>query len=354
MPNIFLSDQPIKIIDRTLPEMIYSKDTVKRLDIISMCWFLKELGVHTIEINRQVVEKMHVLPKGLDFLYRISADEKVDPLILQRVNGFIITRRELYKTGWLEFLAERNPDITLEIRIEELTRVKKLKRLLQKGWLKDIKTIRILGMNRFFSSEWVEFLRNVCNDMRIGMDICPENRFSNATAIALEAVEGHFDAVTVSFSGFSRRIYGYAALEEVLTGSEVLLKCGLKTNLKVLPEGCNLFMKMMKLSIPNGKPIIGKDIFKYESGIHADGIEKNPTTYEPFDPGMVGKKRNLAIGKHSGTKAIIRKLKELGIECGIEEANRILELVRKRSIEKNGELLDRDLKEIYKVVYDGY
>ncbi len=68
------------------------------------------------------------------------------------------------------------------------------------------------------------------------------------------------------------------------------------------------YEKITYCKLPNNKPVIGKDVFKYESGVHVAGIQKNPATYEPFKPELVGLERKLALGKHSGKNSIIFKI----------------------------------------------
>ncbi|MDL5503652.1 MAG: isopropylmalate synthase, partial [Candidatus Methanoperedens sp.] len=48
----------------------------------------------------------------------------------------------------------------------------------------------------------------------------------------------------------------------------------------------------------------------HESGIHAAGIIKNPFTYEPYPPEVVGGKRELMIGDSSGLEVIRFKVEE--------------------------------------------
>ena len=50
-----------------------------------------------------------------------------------------------------------------------------------------------------------------------------------------------------------------------------------------------------------------------ESGIHVDGIMKNPANYEAYEPEMVGKETKIVIGKHSGTNSIKIKCREFDI-----------------------------------------
>ena len=66
----------------------------------------------------------------------------------------------------------------------------------------------------------------------------------------------------------------------------------------------------------------------HESGIHTDGILKDPKTYEPYRPEEVGTAREIALGKHSGKSALIYRLSKLGIQLGKEDAGPLLARVK--------------------------
>ena len=66
-------------------------------------------------------------------------------------------------------------------------------------------------------------------------------------------------------------------------------------------------------AIQPNKAIVGGNAFAHESGIHQDGIIKNPLTYEIMTPQSVGLSGSqLTIGKLSGRKGLQGKLHELG------------------------------------------
>ena len=104
-------------------------------------------------------------------------------------------------------------------------------------------------------------------------------------------------------------------------------------------------------AIPIWKAIIGTNVFAHESGIHADGILKNPMNYEAFSPEAVGLERQMIIGKHSGSKALIHKFQdEFGIELDGETAAQLLERVRSAAVELKRPLFDKELMLIYKEI----
>ena len=63
------------------------------------------------------------------------------------------------------------------------------------------------------------------------------------------------------------------------------------------------------------KAVAGNNIFATEAGLHQDGLLKNPLTYTPYDPGMIGgpSEIRLALGKHSGRAGLKSRLSRFGI-----------------------------------------
>jgi 2-isopropylmalate synthase len=71
----------------------------------------------------------------------------------------------------------------------------------------------------------------------------------------------------------------------------------------------------MNFPIALNKPIIGRNAFQHEAGIHQDGLLKNRNTYEIMDPTQLGIPRKMIIlGKHSGRHAIKHRVAQMGIE----------------------------------------
>lgn len=58
-------------------------------------------------------------------------------------------------------------------------------------------------------------------------------------------------------------------------------------DISILRKMRQQYERIVYSKVPNNKPVIGENIFKYESGVHVAGIEKNPITYEPFKPEIV-------------------------------------------------------------------
>jgi len=73
-------------------------------------------------------------------------------------------------------------------------------------------------------------------------------------------------------------------------------------------------------SAPLNKPIVGKNAFAHESGIHQHGVLANKLTYEILTPEAVGiQTNNIVLGKHSGKHAFESHLAEMGYHLEADE-----------------------------------
>ena len=81
---------------------------------------------------------------------------------------------------------------------------------------------------------------------------------------------------------------------------------------------CKHVEKASGLLIPLNYPVVGGNMFTHKSGIHVDGVLKNPQLYEAFDPAKLGMQRKIALGKHSGKASIKHKLDQLGLTASAD------------------------------------
>lgn len=174
-------------------------------------------------------------------------------------------------------------------------------------------------------------------------EIHAHDDFGLATANTLAAVRAGFTWVSTTVCGLGERA-GNAAMEEVAMALTHLygFDTGLET--KGFRDLACLVSRASRRPLPVGKAVIGGSVFTHESGIHADGVIKSPSTYEPFDPTEVGGRRRLVIGKHSGRASLRHALALYGISTSTDDLQPLLDLVRARAAElkrslRPGELL---------------
>lgn len=150
-----------------------------------------------------------------------------------------------------------------------------------------------------------------CTFGRMEAAVHCHNDFGMATANTVTALESGAVWADVTVLGLGERA-GNSRLEEVLAYLTFQKKVR-RYRMCLVPELSRLVAKLSKRSISPSQPIVGSEIFACETGLHLQGLENDPTTYEPFDPGLVGNSRKISIGQKAGRRSVNYRLKRLGL-----------------------------------------
>ena len=142
------------------------------------------------------------------------------------------------------------------------------------------------------------------------------NDLGLATANTLAAVQAGARQVEVTINGLGERA-GNASLEEVVmalrTRPTQFGEAGSRVQTEQITPASRLVSYLTGFAIQPNKAIVGGNAFAHESGIHQDGVIKNPLTYEIMTPQSIGLSGSqLTIGKLSGRRGLQQKLKDLG------------------------------------------
>ena len=169
-----------------------------------------------------------------------------------------------------------------------------------------------------------------------------------AVANSLAAIENGAKRIEGTVNGIGERA-GNTALEEIALALYVRKDhYGIETKLKLEQTKLtsDLISRYAGIRVPRNKAIVGQNAFSHESGIHQDGVLKNPETYEIMTPQLVGISKNeLPLGKLSGKHAFAEKLKTLGYDI---EPKQQIELFKqfKAVADKKKSVSDRDIHAI--------
>ncbi|KAI9227848.1 MAG: 2-isopropylmalate synthase [Piptocephalis tieghemiana] len=173
-----------------------------------------------------------------------------------------------------------------------------------------------------------------------------QNDLGLATANTLAAIEGGVRQVEVTINGIGERA-GNTSLEEVVMSiythpGYYPIRCDIDTTL--IYSASQLVLRTSGMPIQPHKAIVGANAFAHESGVHQDGVLKNPLTYEIIEPSVVGVPTNsLVLGKLSGRAAFRSKLIELGVPDLTEELVSGLFTRFKDLADKKKSVTDHDL-----------
>lgn len=191
-----------------------------------------------------------------------------------------------------------------------------------------------------------ELVKTLIEETGLEIEMHTHNDFGLATANALAGVRAGAIYINTTANGLGERA-GNAALEEVVMALKFIEGNDLGLDTTRLRELSEYVAHASGRTLSTWKAIVGDGMFTHESGIHADGVLKDPRTYEAFPPDEVGLTRQLIIGKHSGTRALIHKFREYGIKLDRSEAAEILPQVRSLAVELKRPLFDKELMYIY-------
>ncbi|MFA7063517.1 MAG: 2-isopropylmalate synthase [Methanomethylophilus sp.] len=166
--------------------------------------------------------------------------------------------------------------------------------------------------------------------LKVPISVHCHNDMGLAVANTLAAVENGASICHGCMNGIGERT-GNAALEEVAVN--LFANYGVQTvDLSKIAETSDIVRRVTGFGMAANKPVVGRNAFAHESGIHVHGIMNNTATYEPFLPEVIGAKRHIVIGKLSGSHSVEGKLEELGVKFPAEHMPELMETVKQLSI----------------------
>ncbi len=170
----------------------------------------------------------------------------------------------------------------------------------------------------------------------INADICIHchNDLGMATANTIAAAEAGAKQLHTTVNGLGERA-GNASLEELLMA--LMVQYGIERyNTTDLTRLSRMVAEYSGVKMAKNKAVVGEHAFAHESGIHVAAILEEPSTYELFSPELVGGKRSLIIGKHTGTKALKGIIHTMGYDLNHDQLCDLLEKVEDCTHAKRG------------------
>ena len=180
----------------------------------------------------------------------------------------------------------------------------------------------------------------------------------NSLAGAKAAIDGGQDVyINTTVNGIGERA-GNADLVAVILAVTKSKNFGDKYELG-MPIRLSQAWKLAKFAeyafgvpIPINQPGVGANAFAHSSGIHADGVLKDPENYELYsfeelgrgDPVMVETGREIIAGQYSGISGFSHIMGKMEVSFSSrEEASEVLELARYANVEAQKPLVEDEL-----------
>jgi homocitrate synthase NifV len=202
-------------------------------------------------------------------------------------------------------------------------------------------TVGILTPHQTFQN-----ISALCSLNLLEIEMHMHNDFGMATANSIAGIEAGAKSVNTTVIGLGERA-GNASFEQVLMSLTHQFDEPRAIDAGVLKKLVGTVSKAANRPIDNNFPIVGAHIFSHESGIHANGMMKNQSSYEAFQPEEVGLLRGFPIGKHSGTSTLKYHLDSLGVVTDKRKLTLLLPKVREIVTMRKKVLEPIELKELY-------
>lgn len=170
------------------------------------------------------------------------------------------------------------------------------------------------------------------------------NDLGMATANTLAAAEAGAKQLHTTVNAIGERA-GNASLEEVMVALRVQYGIDRYDTTK-LTALSRMVSEYSGITPAVNKAVVGQNAFTHESGIHVAAILEEPRTYELFLPEMVGGRRNLVVGKHTGTKALRGIINSIGLCLERDELCALIEKVKVCTEEKHKSISQEQLERL--------
>jgi len=179
----------------------------------------------------------------------------------------------------------------------------------------------------------VSFLREVVDATgeQVMIDWHGHNDRGLAIANCIAAAEAGADRIHGTLIGIGERV-GNAQLDQILVNFELLGWS--RRNVAPLAALCELVSEATGVPIPDSYPIVGRDAFRTQTGVHAAAILKAKAKgdawladriYSGIPAALVGRKQQVEVGPMSGQANVTYWLQEHGIEPRAELVKAIFE-----------------------------
>lgn len=374
--------QPLVIFDTTLRDGEQSPGaTMSLAEKVQIAMMLENLNVDVIEAGFAIASpgdfeavkavaaaikdsRVCSLARALDKDIEVAA-EAVSAANNSRIHTFIAT-----SPIHMKYKLQMEPDAVIEQAVRAVTKARNLNddvefscedagrsefdflcKIIEKVISAGASTINIpdtvgYAMPQQFGQMIGDLIHNIPNADQAIFSVHCHNDLGLAVANSLSSVMSGARQVECTINGLGERA-GNASLEEIVMAIQTrpdFFNVTTDINAEFLVPTSQIVSDITGFPVQPNKAIVGSNAFAHESGIHQDGVLKNPETYEIMRAETVGWDENrMVLGKHSGRAAFKNHMHKLGVDFDTNESLREAFNQFKILADKKHELNDNDL-----------
>ncbi|MFA6282924.1 MAG: pyruvate carboxyltransferase [Desulfurivibrionaceae bacterium] len=186
-------------------------------------------------------------------------------------------------------------------------------------------------------------VRELRSNYKVEIGVHMHNDFGMATANGIAALEAGAHWADVTVLGLGERA-GNSRLEEV---AGYLALQGARPYETIRFSGlARLAASYSGRTIEPHQPVIGAGIFACETGLHLAGLAKDPRTYEPYEPTLVGARRQWSYGAKVGRQGVAERLRQLGVQVQEAQLARLADSFRSQCLALGRPLHDLEVRRL--------
>ncbi|HSQ41367.1 MAG TPA: hypothetical protein VLM37_03705 [Fibrobacteraceae bacterium] len=370
------------LIDTTLRDGEQAPGVCLRVeDRIAIARGLVEFGVTELEIRSPVLDPrgqeetrtlMQAVPEAQWLLWCRARQEDLEiaqKLGAQRAHvAFPMSDVQLSSIGWSweaaqsflqEFIAEAKRHfsfVSAGAQDASRTSIERLSTFCQQMVDKGVSRLRVADTLGLLSPLEVQHLFTNLRSACPGLDLefHGHNDLGMATANALTALQSGASHVSATVLGIGERC-GNAALEQVALALKLRGHPEAdKFHLESVQRLCKQVSRAMERPIPASQPIVGSDSNRHQSGIHVQGLLRDPRTYQPYAPELVGKPGpEIVLGATTGRDALRHLLRQQGVTVEDSLLLPLLARVKERIHQQGHNLAPEELVQEYQLLFVG-
>lgn len=343
--SIRIDNKTKYIFDRTLTNEVFRKKQLNNIIIKEFISNSRIVGIDYFEINKFLLGFIGREEDCRHYIYHIEDENDISVIETYGFSKCIVSYEDYQRLNLKKPLKDiSRTEFILEISVSDLE-ADDSKAILNIIDSLKVSLIIIKDIDYYDSTFYMQYIGRIRELYNIEVSFFASDKLNMATAVTLEGLLDGNDMIIGAFNG---EVYGIASIEEVLLALKVIKDYKILGDFSGMKKLTENYQELSSENISRIKPVIGEEIFNFESGIHADGIIKSPLTYEPYEPELIGTNRRMIIGKHSGTKAIEHRLMQLNVISKDVNLKWMLEAVREASIRHRRGLRDDELIKIYR------
>lgn len=172
-----------------------------------------------------------------------------------------------------------------------------------------------------------DMIYNIKRKINCSISIHCHNDLGLATANAIAALRAGVDEIQGTVLGVGERV-GNTDLLEILINIYHHGYSNCSINFKELKDLYLYFAKITNTSIPHNKPIIGRNQFLHESGLHVAAMVNGNKNYEGFSSDIIDANHQVIYGKMSGIANIDYLCNKYNLNLDKENRRKALEQIK--------------------------